>query len=61
MRQVSTHALEVTQRVSGVQGQQRRAFMDGFKQLMTQRLHVKQAWQQLIQQLTHERYVTRAS
>ena len=55
-KKVSGYAMESTQQVNYAQNSQRKKFLLHVKQEMANRLQTKKAWQQLIQQLTHERY-----
>ena len=48
-------AMSVTQTVVNAQNIQRKRFIEDVKQVMSERLQVKKDWQQIIQQLTHER------
>ena len=47
--------MEVTQSVVNTQNRQRKKFLEHVKQQMTLSMQTKKEWQQLIQQLTHER------
>ena len=48
-------AMSVTQTVVNAQNIQRKRFIEDVKQVMSEKLQVKKDWQQIIQQLTHER------
>ncbi|XP_064599745.1 lysosomal-trafficking regulator-like [Liolophura sinensis] len=54
---ISANASEVTQLVTQLQNAERKKFFDHIKQSMSYRIHVKKCWQDLVQQLTHERAV----
>ena len=54
-KKVSAVAMEMTQVVVNAQNIERRKFVEQVKLGMGGRLQVKREWQQLIQQLTHER------
>ena len=54
-KKISASAMEVTQVVGVSQNQQQRAFVEHIKKAMANSVQVKKSWQQLIQQLTHER------
>jgi predicted small secreted protein len=56
-KKLVAQALEVTQTVSNTQNVQRKKFLEHVKKQISNKVHVKKAWQQLIQQLTHERWV----
>ena len=54
-KRVSGDAMEVTQSVVNTQNAERKKFLEHIKQRMTVGMQIKKDWQQLIQQLTHER------
>ena len=47
--------MEVTQVVSQLQTQERKKFITHLKQNMTDKVQVKKHWQEVVQNLTHER------
>jgi len=55
---LSAEAAEVTQVVCAAQNLIRRKFIADLKRSMSDVLQVKRDWQQLIVQLTHERFVS---
>ena len=52
---ITSTAMNVTQTVVNIQNIQRKIFIEDVKHVMSERLQVKKDWQQIIQQLTHER------
>jgi len=58
MNTVAAEAVLVTQLVCLAQNVIRRRFVSDLKRTMSDALQVKKDWQQLIVQLTHERFVT---
>ncbi|XP_056022508.1 lysosomal-trafficking regulator-like isoform X3 [Ostrea edulis] len=54
---LSSHAMEMTQRVTQLQGQERNKFVEHIKRTMTEKIQIKKSWQQIVQNLTHERAV----
>ncbi|XP_061172369.1 lysosomal-trafficking regulator-like isoform X2 [Saccostrea echinata] len=54
---LSTLAMEMTQRVTKLQGQERSKFVEHIKRTMTEKIQIKKSWQQIVQNLTHERAV----
>ncbi|KAL5007985.1 hypothetical protein ScPMuIL_013566 [Solemya velum] len=55
--QIATHAMEVTQNVTKSQNTERQKFFDHIKRSMTEKIQIKKTWQELVQNLTHERAV----
>ena len=53
---LSSLAMEMTQRVTQLQGQERSKFVEHIKRTMTEKIQIKKSWQQIVQNLTHERY-----
>lgn len=47
--------MEMTQRVTQLQGQERAKFVEHIKKTMTEKIQIKKSWQQVVQNLTHER------
>jgi hypothetical protein len=47
--------MEVTQTITQLQNQERKKFVDHIKRSMTERIQIKKSWQELVQNLTHER------
>ncbi len=58
-KKIVVSAMEATQHVNNMQNNERKKFLEHIKKGMSARLQVKKAWQQLIEQLTHERWVKR--
>ncbi|KAK6183248.1 hypothetical protein SNE40_010762 [Patella caerulea] len=56
-QQISDRAMEVTQTVTQLQNQQRKKLINHIKKSMTAGIHIKKSWQELVQNLTHERAV----
>ncbi|XP_078313286.1 lysosomal-trafficking regulator-like isoform X5 [Crassostrea virginica] len=54
---LSSLAMEMTQRVTQLQGQERSKFVEHIKRTMTEKIQIKKSWQQIVQNLTHERGV----
>lgn len=52
---VSDSAMEVTQAVTHSQFQERNKFVNYIKQKKTENIQVKKQWQDIVQNLTHER------
>lgn len=52
---LSSLAMEMTQRVTQLQGQERAKFVEHIKKTMTEKIQIKKSWQQVVQNLTHER------
>jgi len=55
--ELSGSAMEVTQNVTQLQTRQRNAFVTYIKQKKTDSIQVKKHWQEIVQNLTHERLV----
>ncbi|KAK3604703.1 hypothetical protein CHS0354_008265 [Potamilus streckersoni] len=55
--QLCGHAMETTQAVTQLQTLERNKFVTHIKQTMTDRIQVKKQWQEIVQNLTHERAV----
>ena len=52
---LSDNAMEVTQSVTQLQTQERKKFITHIKQRKTESIQVKKHWQEIVQNLTHER------
>ncbi|KAJ8308471.1 hypothetical protein KUTeg_013345 [Tegillarca granosa] len=55
--QLSALAMEVTQSVTQLQTLERNKFVEHIKRSMTKKIQIKKCWQQIVQNLTHERAV----
>lgn len=54
--ELSGSAMEVTQNVTQLQGRHRNAFITYIRQKKTECIQVKKQWQEIVQNLTHERF-----
>ncbi|OWF37617.1 Lysosomal-trafficking regulator [Mizuhopecten yessoensis] len=55
--QLSTLAMDITQTVTRLQTTERNKFVEHIKRSMTEHIQVKKSWQNIVQNLTHERAV----
>ncbi|XP_069116272.1 lysosomal-trafficking regulator-like isoform X2 [Argopecten irradians] len=55
--QLSTLAMDITQTVTRLQTTERNMFVEHIKRSMTEHIQVKKSWQNIVQNLTHERAI----
>uniref|UniRef100_A0A0L8HLN3 BEACH domain-containing protein n=2 Tax=Octopus bimaculoides TaxID=37653 RepID=A0A0L8HLN3_OCTBM len=57
IKNLADSAMEVTQQVFRMQNKERKELVTHLKQSMTDRIQIKKSWQDLVQQLTHEKAI----
>lgn len=57
IKSLADSAMEVTQQVFRMQNKERKELVTHLKQSMTDKIQIKKSWQDLVQQLTHEKLV----
>lgn len=56
LRRITDQAMQVTQKVTLLQNEERKKLIDHIKKAMTAEIQLKKHWHEIVQNLTHERY-----